>query len=607
LIQGVKDFLFCLEIASTDDLTQERNSILYDYVNGIIPPDEFDRKIKELKSRGGNLVINEEFMIGAKKDREESAREAINEYIKSKKLPEKERNALLAYNNDNPTAIFNAQTQSFDDGTKFAGTGFIHTKEGKLQKITALNSKGKLVTLVDNPNSRFASDTNSALTNVKDTIQGRSAVVNALTILSQKGASFSSDAAPLYDGSRFIFDVEGFNTQIVTPNAEGGVLLQEVALGNVVRKREYDAAGGITSDVTDPGTGNARGFRIDGDNYIVSDGTSSMSFETKLDELGYRLIKVGDSWRGSNGLFFDDEGKKITDEDTLEKLKDTFDKRLEKEEVDEDAVDRVMEEERFINQFKFTSEDRWRKILGSGDNVFKVGFDVFTEVIGGYEQYRGIGAFGSLFIGDDELNERRDKVNQAFCDTVVLGGQECWSSVMCSKYSDHVAGSGFLSAETPGQGLRGVAHVEAEKTTTTGPNGTVYLYKITYKVNNPNDNILGYNLFFDYPEGRFTWFTTPQLIPKLQSDSRLGSAALVAYSERVYTQVCLGFTGRLDVGPATGSLSKHSPFIKAASGAKVGQVCSPVVNAFGVAGPTINIPSGAVTTNQTQRNNGEGF
>jgi len=169
-----------------------------------------------------------------------------------------------------------------------------------------------------------------------------------------------------------------------------------------------------------------------------------------------------------------------------------------------------------------------------------------NRFFGNYQQYRGLGAYGALFMGDDELNERRARVNRAFCSTILLGGSQCWAQKICESYSDLPTGGGIAFAVAPGGSFQVVAHVEGIVSEAAryveGKKGSgEYLYKVTYAISNPQKkDALSYNLEFS-GERTFLWFPQNQVVGKGKTDARTGSTAIVAYSKSVYNKVCLVF------------------------------------------------------------------
>ncbi|MEM4242791.1 MAG: hypothetical protein QXM31_02730, partial [Candidatus Woesearchaeota archaeon] len=53
-----------------------------------------------------------------------------------------------------------------------------------------------------------------------------------------------------------------------------------------------------------------------------------------------------------------------------------------------------------------------------------------------YRQYAGLAGWSSLIFDEDFLDKWSTSVNKFFCDTIVLGGIDCWASRICGRYSE---------------------------------------------------------------------------------------------------------------------------------------------------------------------------
>ncbi|MDO8660672.1 MAG: hypothetical protein Q7K43_02175, partial [Candidatus Woesearchaeota archaeon] len=177
---------------------------------------------------------------------------------------------------------------------------------------------------------------------------------------------------------------------------------------------------------------------------------------------------------------------------------------------------------------------------------------VVREVLDGLRfygtEYSGIAAFSSLFIPEEFLQDWQKTIENAFCKSIIGGGIDCWTSKICKKYDDSIAGYGVLTTASESSSAFGsvpVAHVEAERSLPgVFQNGSVqtteFLYKITYYVRNPESaEDLHYNLVF-LPRG-YQAFTKSKLLKPGQSGSAAGQASIVQYSRQLYTEVCLVF------------------------------------------------------------------
>ena len=117
----------------------------------------------------------------------------------------------------------------------------------------------------------------------------------------------------------------------------------------------------------------------------------------------------------------------------------------------------VIEESVAEKQGRWTVGDQWAAAAKQGWMA------VVNKFFSGYEEYRGLGGLGSLFLGKEALAKRRQDVNDAFCSTVILGGSGCWASKLCEMYSDEPGGKGVIIADTQGGPFSVIAHVEGER------------------------------------------------------------------------------------------------------------------------------------------------
>lgn len=167
-----------------------------------------------------------------------------------------------------------------------------------------------------------------------------------------------------------------------------------------------------------------------------------------------------------------------------------------------------------------------------------------TTFMATYEQYRGFARFGSLFFTGEGWENYRAKVNQIFCDTILLGGTKCWTSRICDTQLYAAKPSSVFAGRTPSGERQATASIQAEKSlpiqgiadeTPT----MLRLYKITYAINNPfTDQALKYNIQFRSEEGyTFNWFSDYQNAP----DQRTEANPLIEYGKHEYTHVCLIF------------------------------------------------------------------
>mgnify|MGYP001589368963 CR=1 FL=1 len=210
-----------------------------------------------------------------------------------------------------------------------------------------------------------------------------------------------------------------------------------------------------------------------------------------------------------------------------------------------------------------------------------------TDIVEAYSQYSGMGAFASLFIDDSELSKRRQEANDLFCSTWLLGGVECWSSKLCQYSVDAKAGGLGLMARTTSQAPVAGAHIEADKSLpiqytnlTNNEMVSMKLYRITYYLHNPNTANITYNLKFTANDGSvYTAFQYDKILEEGSTTKQIRTNAIVKYSNREYTKVCLTF----------------NPAIKRFGGGETKELCNDIIEYSGQATSV----TGAATTTGT--------
>lgn len=234
-------------------------------------------------------------------------------------------------------------------------------------------------------------------------------------------------------------------------------------------------------------------------------------------------------------------GNALTNEE-LDKLNQATKDKVE-------AAKRVSAEEKKADPSRW--ELAWRSAEGNLFGVVGQFFGLIQEFFRGYEQYRGLGAYGSLFIGKEQLAERRAKVSEQFCKIGL--GIDCISAKLCERYTDKHSSDSTIVTVVRGQAVRAAAHVEARRSepgsfkNATG-NFTQYLYYVTFYASSP-DSANHVQLQFRYDGGTYDWYPAPGgEIGKGGALSAQGPGALVKYSYRKYTQVCLIYEHAIDTG-----------------------------------------------------------
>jgi hypothetical protein len=236
----------------------------------------------------------------------------------------------------------------------------------------------------------------------------------------------------------------------------------------------------------------------------------------------------------SSGLYYNPESGKYFDVAGKELAGKDLDKALEN---NEGAATNVKLADAGQEQLLAAQPGLWSQLL-TGDNIG----GMLKQLASGYEEWRGIGAYGSLFIGNQQLAERRQRINDAFCSVGL--GIDCITEKICEGYSDRTSGANTIVTVVPGQAVHAAAHLEAEKSETTyvqNASGSyaVSLYHVTFYASSPDD-ANDVQLTFYYEGGTYNWYPAPgQHIEKGGSVSAQGNGAIVKYSPREYTQVCI--------------------------------------------------------------------
>jgi hypothetical protein len=185
-------------------------------------------------------------------------------------------------------------------------------------------------------------------------------------------------------------------------------------------------------------------------------------------------------------------------------------------------------------------ERRSRQLRGEGTPPAPIAIYSFMGI---YNQYSGLARFGSLFFTHEQDEQWREKVNQFFCDTILLGGTQCWTSRICSMGMHMTTHRNTLADRAPWREHRPLVSIQAEKSLPIQtPDGTKYLYKITYSITNPYDTIkLDYAVEVRREDG-----STYQLEPwkKLRpgmSATISEATPILRYGKSNYAEACLIF------------------------------------------------------------------
>ncbi|MDP7181883.1 MAG: hypothetical protein QF811_05305, partial [Candidatus Woesearchaeota archaeon] len=170
-----------------------------------------------------------------------------------------------------------------------------------------------------------------------------------------------------------------------------------------------------------------------------------------------------------------------------------------------------------------------------------------------YEEFKGLGQLGSFFIGDEKIQERRDRLIDSFC---LFGGvSTCFRSALCDEKlpSDSIAGKDILFSVSPTGEVKSVAWISASKGQAfidIGDDGlgtALALYKVEYGVRNSINDRLGYNIVF-FPSTRVAdrtprnWYIKNRELEPGQNEQFSGTTSLLKNSNTDYDRVCIAFS-----------------------------------------------------------------
>ncbi|MEM4254009.1 MAG: hypothetical protein QXR48_01325 [Candidatus Woesearchaeota archaeon] len=210
----------------------------------------------------------------------------------------------------------------------------------------------------------------------------------------------------------------------------------------------------------------------------------------------------------------------------------------------------------------------------------KEGFQLGTA-IKYFQQFYGLAGWSSLIFDKEFLKKWKDKVNEIMCDTLHIGGTECWASQICGRYTDITPSrDGILYTPPAGGAPKATAHIEAQRSLPIiTPNATYWGYTVTFALTNPDEEKeMTYNVVFG-GERTASWWSTPQTLAKGGTTSAIGASALYKVSSTDYSEVCLVF----------------DPEITSFGGKRVHKICNGIAQYAG--GPTAPY---AVTTPTTE-------
>ncbi|GEM_PF-5628385 len=222
--------------------------------------------------------------------------------------------------------------------------------------------------------------------------------------------------------------------------------------------------------------------------------------------------------------------------------------KQQKESAQKELENLRKERDNKIAQLAQNEADRAREQF-SAETILSNGITIMRDLLKSYEQFAGIAKAGSLFLTEDNWLEWRNDVSQALCDTILLGGKECWVSNVCDQYIDATPEGNSLIARTPAGIAVGAIHLQAEKSLpidfvneTTNQMQKGFLYKITYTITNPLNKKMTYNLRFTKTNSQYYNAYSPNKeLDVGGTDGKTGSATKFEQSSSDYKEVCLVF------------------------------------------------------------------
>lgn len=169
-----------------------------------------------------------------------------------------------------------------------------------------------------------------------------------------------------------------------------------------------------------------------------------------------------------------------------------------------------------------------------------------ANVLEGYREYSGLGFWTGLFTDDEEIAKKKKELQDKFCDYIILGGTQCWTSKICeAKVDGSLGGRGIVSKTSSGT-PKPAAHIEAERSEpiqfyneSLGGYAERYLYRISYSIHNPNEVDMSYTVTLIGPQRTYNAFT--KTLAKGASARAVHSYAIAKYSNFRYDQICLNF------------------------------------------------------------------
>jgi len=176
--------------------------------------------------------------------------------------------------------------------------------------------------------------------------------------------------------------------------------------------------------------------------------------------------------------------------------------------------------------------------------AYKKGKDFQVHFERWFTQFKGLSGLSNILLGEETVDNWRRSIDESFGKFL---NKEYWQATICESQYETPQES-IMTIATPDGLPHILAHAEGERTDIVSPNGTEYLYKITWAVNNPEqaNEELEFNVYLVNGNSRNPIY--PQLFSISPGDKeiRSGEDAIVQYSNNVYNEICINFEDPVD-------------------------------------------------------------
>ncbi len=206
-----------------------------------------------------------------------------------------------------------------------------------------------------------------------------------------------------------------------------------------------------------------------------------------------------------------------------------------------------------------------RQDMLANPNIHEGRWDIMStsEKVGtwfkAYNEFKGIASLTSLLSDNynDYITRRRSYLNSKFCVFMSLG--KCFESKICESKIIH-SGGGALIGTISGDPMLGAASIRGEKSFSIDtPQGTGFVYKVQYHLENPNNQEMNYNIWFESPSLSKKWFVQDKKLASFQETTSLPNdkEGLKRFSYNNYDKVCIRFDPGIYKFGSTRRISQH--------------------------------------------------